>query len=98
MHVPPSAILAQELEVTFNISLGVAVVGDIGWLRFLDLSAGWFSKISGVRGTSLTTQPSTFIVSESGDWFELVPKDGARLRGLEVAGAAKLSAHFIFWT
>jgi len=77
---------------------GVAVVGDIGRLRFLDLLAGWFSEFSGVGGTSLTTLPPTFIVSASEDRFELVPKDGARLRGLEVSGAAKVSARFIFWT
>ena len=75
---------------------GVVVVGDMGRLRFLDLLAGWFSEFSNVGGTSLTTLPSTFIVSESEDRFELLLKDGARLSDLEIAGAAKVSARFIF--
>ena len=77
---------------------GVVVVGDMGRLRFLDLLAGWFSEFSGVGGTSLATVPSMFMVSRSGDWFKLLPKDGARLSDLEVAGAAKESARPILWT
>jgi hypothetical protein len=72
------------------------VVGDMGRLRFLDRLAGWFSECSGAGGTSLATLMSTFIVSESEDRLELLPKDGARLRDLEVAGATKVSARFIF--
>jgi len=80
-------------------SAGVGVVvGDVGQLHFLDLLAGWFSEFSNVRGTSLATLPSTFMVSRSGDWFKLLPKDGARLSDLEVAGVAKGSAHPILWT
>ena len=80
------------------VDAGVAVVGDMGRLRFLDPLAGWFSDCTGVGGTSLATVRSTFIVSESEDRLELVPKDGARLRDLEVAEAAKDSARFILWT
>ena len=74
---------------------GVAVVGEIGRLRFLDLFAGWFSEFSDVGSTSLATLPSMFIVSESDDRFELLLKDGARLSDLEVVEAAKVSARFI---
>jgi hypothetical protein len=75
---------------------GVAGVGDMGRLRFLDLLAGWFSEFSDGGGTPLATLPSTFIGSSSEDRFELLPKDGARLRDLEIAEAAKVSARFIF--
>lgn len=81
-----------------SASAGVLVVGDMGRLRFLDLFAGWFSNCMGVEGTSLVTPPSTFIVSESGDRLELLPKDGARLSDLEVVEVAKDSVRFIFWT
>ena len=75
---------------------GVVVVGDMGRLRFLDRLAGWFSEGCGVEGTSFAAVTSTFIVSESEDRLELLPKDGARLSDLEVVGAAKESARFIF--
>lgn len=75
---------------------GVVVVGDMGRLRFLDRLAGWLSGCSDAGGTSLATVTSMFIVSESEDRLEFEPKDGARLRDLEVAGAAKESARFIF--
>lgn len=75
---------------------GVAVVGEIGRLRFLDFLARWFSEFSNAGGISLATLPSTFIVSESEERFELVPKDGARLSDLEVVETAKESARFIF--
>jgi hypothetical protein len=78
-----------------SVDAGVVVVGDMGRLRFFDLLAGWFSKCSDVGGTPLAGLPSTFIVSESEDRLELLPKDGARLSDLEVAEAAKESARFI---
>jgi hypothetical protein len=74
---------------------GLVVVGDMGRLRFLALFAGWFSDCTGVGGTSLAASPSMFIVSESDDLLEWLPKDGARLRDLEVAETAKDSARFI---
>lgn len=77
---------------------GVAGVGGTGRLRFLDLLAGWFSVFSDLGGASLVTLPSTYIVSESEERFELLPKDGARLSDLSVVGAVNESACFILWT
>lgn len=75
---------------------GVAGMGDMGWLSFLDRLAGWCPELSGVGGTPLARSASTFIVSMNEAWIESVPKDGARLRDLEAAEAAKESARFIF--
>lgn len=49
-----------------------------------------------MRGTSFVILSSTFIVSESEDRLELLPKEGARLSDLEVEDAAKESTRFIF--
>ena len=74
------------------------VVGGMGRLRFLDRLAGCGSGCSDAGGTSLPTLVSMFIASESKDKFELLPKDGARLSDLEVAGTTTDSERFIFWT
>jgi hypothetical protein len=79
-----------------SASACVVVVGDMGRLRFLDRLAGGFSGCSNVEGASLAILSSTFIVSGNGDRLGLRPKDGARLRVLGVAEAAKVSARFIF--
>ena len=70
----------------------------MGRLRFLNRLAGCSSGRSDAGGTSLPTLVSMFIASESEDRFELLPKDGARLRDLEVVGTTTDSERFIFWT
>ena len=55
-----------------SAGVGVVVAGDMGRLRFLDRLAG----CSDGEGTSLATIMSTFIVSESEDRLELLPKMG----------------------
>ena len=86
---------AADFLIGDSDGAGVAGVGGIGRLRFLDLLAGWFSVFSDLGGASLVTLPSTHIVSASEDWFELLPKDGARLSDLNGVGAANESACFI---
>jgi hypothetical protein len=91
-------LVGEGFTVDFlaGVCEGAGVVGGIGRLRFLDRLAGGFSGCSDVGGNSLAVVASMFIVSESEDRLELLPKDGARLRDFEVAEAAKDSARFIF--
>ena len=71
-------------------------MGDMGRLCFPSRLAGWLSEGCGVEGTSFAAVTLKFIISESEERLELLPKDGVHLSDLEVVGASKESARFIF--